>query len=138
MNIAPAKPLPLLIQNGSAQDRAWLEGNREFVLKLGRVESITWLDPAEEAPESAIALVGEMKLLIPMRGLIDKDAELARLDKEIQRIAKELPRLEGKLGDASFIEKAPPQVVAKEQARLQELTASLAELQAQSQKIAEL
>ena len=138
MNIAPAKPLPLLIQNGSAQDRAWLEGNREFVLKLGRVESITWLDPAEEAPESAIALVGEMKLLIPMRGLIDKDAELARLDKEIQRIAKELPRLEGKLGDASFIEKAPPQVVAKEQARLQELTASLAELRAQSQKIAAL
>jgi valyl-tRNA synthetase len=135
MNIAPGKPLPLLIQNGSEQDRAYLDANREFVQKLGRAESITWLEAGEEAPESAIALVGEMKVLIPMRGLIDKDAELARLDKEIQRLTKELPRLEGKLNDAGFLEKAPPQVVAKEQARLQELRASLSELQAQVEKI---
>jgi valyl-tRNA synthetase len=135
MNIAPGKPLPLLIQNGSEQDRAYLDANREFVQKLGRAESITWLEASEEAPESAIALVGEMKVLIPMRGLIDKDAELARLDKEIQRLTKELPRLEGKLGDASFLEKAPPQVVAKEQARLQELRASLTELKVQMEKI---
>jgi valyl-tRNA synthetase len=135
MNIAPGKPLPLLIQNGSEQDRAYLDANREFVQKLGRAESITWLNPGEEASESAIALVGEMKVLIPMRGLIDKDAELARLDKEIQRLTKELPRLEGKLGDAGFLEKAPPQVVAKEQARLQELRGSLGELQAQVEKI---
>jgi valyl-tRNA synthetase len=135
MNIAPGKPLPLLIQNGSEQDRAYLDANREFVQKLGRAESITWLEASEEASESAIALVGEMKVLIPMRGLIDKDAELARLDKEIQRLTKELPRLEGKLGDAGFLEKAPPQVVAKEQARLQELRGSLGELQAQVEKI---
>jgi valyl-tRNA synthetase len=135
MNIAPGKPLPLLIQNGSEQDRAYLDANREFVQKLGRAESITWLNPGEEASESAIALVGEMKVLIPMRGLIDKDAELARLDKEIQRLTKELPRLEGKLGDAGFLEKAPSQVVAKEQARLQELRGSLGELQAQVEKI---
>jgi valyl-tRNA synthetase len=135
MNIAPGKPLPVLLQNGSEQDRAYLERNLEFIRKFGRVESLAWLAVEETAPESAMALVGEMKVLIPMKGLIDKDAELARLDKEIQRLTKELPRLEGKLGDASFLEKAPPQVVAKEQARLQELRASLAELQAQVEKI---
>jgi valyl-tRNA synthetase len=135
MNIAPGKPLPVLLQNGSEQDRAYLERNLEFIRKFGRVESLAWLAAEETAPESAMALVGEMKVLIPMKGLIDKDAELARLDKEIQRLTKELPRLEGKLGDASFLEKAPPQVVAKEQARLQELRASLAELQAQVEKI---
>jgi valyl-tRNA synthetase len=135
MNIAPGKPLPVLLQNGSEQDRLRSEEHREFLLKFGRVESIVWLNAEEAAPESAMALVGEMKVLIPMQGLIDKDAELARLDKEIQRVMKELPRLEGKLNDPSFLEKAPPQVVAKEQARLQDLRASLMELQAQVGKI---
>jgi len=135
MNIAPGKPLPVLVQNGSGQDRTWLDRNREFIVKLARLETVTWLSESEAAPESATALVGEMKVLIPMKGLIDKDAELSRLDKEIQRLSKDLPRIEGKLNDAGFIEKAPPQVVAKEQARLQEIRLSLAELQAQAEKI---
>jgi valyl-tRNA synthetase len=138
MNIAPSKPLPVLIQNGSAQDQAYLAGNREYIQRLGRTESIGWLEAADAAPESAMALVGEMKVLIPMRGLIDKTAELARLDKEIQRLEKELPRMESKLSDESFLAKAPPQVVAKEQARLQEVRASLLELKAQAEKIAAL
>ena len=135
MNIPPAKPLSVLLQNGSALDRTYLECHREFILKLGRVENIAWLDADQAAPESAIAFVGELKVLIPMRGLIDKDAELARLDKEMLRLAKELPRLEGKLGDPAFLAKAPAQVVAKEQARLREIRAGLMELQAQTEKI---
>ncbi|MGZ8245350.1 valine--tRNA ligase, partial [Methylomagnum sp.] len=135
MNINPSKPLPVLLQNGSEQDRAYFESNQDFVARFGRVESLVWLNADEAAPESAMALVGDLKVLIPMQGLIDKDAELARLDKEIQRLNKELPRLEGKLSDESFLAKAPAQVVEKEQARLRELRASLAELQAQSEKI---
>jgi valyl-tRNA synthetase len=135
MNIAPGKPLPIMIQNGSEQDRIWLSRNQEFIVKLARVETVTWLSESEAAPESATALVGEMKVLIPMKGLIDKDAELARLEKEIQRLSKDLPRIEGKLNDTGFLEKAPPQVVAKEQARLQEIRVSLVELQAQAEKI---
>ena len=138
MNIPPGKPLPILLENGSDQDRTYLENNREFVLKLGRVESIIWLAAGEPAPESAIALTGEMRLLIPMAGLIDKNAELARLEREIQRLSKELPQLEGKLNDPNFLGKAPPQVVVKEQARLRELNAALAELQRQREKISRL
>jgi valyl-tRNA synthetase len=135
MNINPSKPLPVLLQNGSEQDRAYFDRNQDFVARFGRVESLVWLNADEAAPESAMALVGDMKVLIPMKGLIDKDAELARLDKEIQRLNKELPRLEGKLSDESFLAKAPAQVVEKEQARLRELRASLAELRAQMEKI---
>ena len=135
MNIAPGKPLTVLLENGSAQDRRYLDDSRDYLHKIGRVESLTWLESGEQPPESAIALVGEMKVLIPMHGLIDKEAELARLDKEIQRITKELPRLEGKLGDESFLAKAPVQVVEKERARLQDLKSGLAELQAQRAKI---
>jgi valyl-tRNA synthetase len=135
MNIAPGKPLTVLLDNGSAQDRIYLDQSRDYLHKIGRVESLTWLEPGAQPPEAAIALVGEIKVLIPMRGLIDKEAELARLDKEIQRLSKELPRLEGKLGDQGFLAKAPAQVVEKEKARLEDLRVGLAELQAQMAKI---
>jgi valyl-tRNA synthetase len=135
MDIAPGKPLPVLLQNGSAQDRQWLDGNRELLLKLGRLDGITWLAAEEAAPESAIALLGELRILIPMKGLIDKDAELARLDKEIQRIEKDLPRVEAKLADPAFTGKAPAQVVAKEQAKLAEMRSSLRQLTEQLERI---
>ncbi|MGY6278134.1 valine--tRNA ligase [Methylomonas sp. MgM2] len=135
MNIAPGKPLNVLLQNGSEIDRANLAGSEVYLLKLGRLESITWLDEGDSAPESAIALVGDMKILIPMAGLIDKEAELARLDKEIQRIEKELPRIEGKLSNAAFVEKAPPAVIAKEREKLAGLQSSLNSLNEQFAKI---
>jgi valyl-tRNA synthetase len=135
MNIAPGKPLSVLLQNGSAADQAYLKEGESYLLKLGRLESITWLAADDNTPESAIALVGDMKILIPMAGLIDKDAELARLEKEIQRIEKELPRIEGKLGNAAFVDKAPPEVIAKEREKLAGLHSSLKNLNEQFSKI---
>jgi valyl-tRNA synthetase len=135
MNIAPGKPLPILLQAGSERDRVWVHRNMDYLYKLGRVESLHWLPETEMAPESAIALVEDLKVLIPMRGLIDKEAELSRLDKEIQRLSKDLPRIESKLNDAGFLDKAPPQVVEKEKIRLQEARTNLLELQAQVERI---
>jgi hypothetical protein len=85
MNIGPGKPLPLYLKNVSAEDQRRLTENEALLKKLARLESITVLAAGEEAPLSATALVGEMEVLVPMAGLIDKGAELARLDKEIQR-----------------------------------------------------
>lgn len=135
MDIAPSKPLPVLLQNGAAEDRSRLERNTTLISRLGRVESCRWLAENETPPQSAMALVGDMKLLIPMAGLIDKTAELARLDKEIQRLTKELPRLEGKLTNPAFIDKAPAEVVEKERAKLADLRGNLAELEAQVVRI---
>jgi len=135
MNIAPGKPLNVLLQNGSAADQAYLKEGESYLLKLGRLESIIWLAADDNAPESAIALVGDMKILIPMAGLIDKDAELARLDKEIQRIEKELPRIEGKLSNAAFVDKAPTEVIDKEREKLAGLKSSLKNLNEQYTKI---
>jgi valyl-tRNA synthetase len=135
MNIAPGKLVPVLLENGQVKDRNWLNSNRDLILKLGRVERIDWLGSADKAPQSAIALLGEMRILIPMRGLIDREAELARLEKEIQRIEKDLPRIEGKLNDPSFIQKAPAQVVAKDQAKLAELRSGLLQLKEQADRI---
>ena len=135
MNIAPGKPLPILLQHGSANDQQCLANNLAYLKRLGRLEEITWLEASESAPESAIALVGELNILIPMAGLIDKEAELARLDKEIQKILNDLPRVEGKLSNPTFIDKAPADVIDKEKAKLADLRSTLNNLEQQKTKI---
>ena len=135
MNIAPGKPLPVLLQNGSDTDQQSLANNRIYLQKLGRLESITWLNADDSTPESAIALIGDMKILIPMAGLIDKEAELARLEKEIQKIKNDLPRVEGKLNNPTFVDKAPQDVIDKEKAKLADLHSSLNNLEQQQRKI---
>ena len=138
MNIAPGKPLPVLLQNGSVTDQDYLSNSSAYLKRLGRLESITWLTSDEITPESAIALVGELKILIPMAGLIDKEPELARLDKEIQKIKNDLPRIEGKLSNPTFIDKAPPEVIDKEKAKLADLLSNLNNLEQQQTKIQSL
>jgi len=138
MNIAPGKPLPVLLKNGNDKDKAFVENNQTYLSRLGRLASIEWLDDNAAEPESAIALVGEMRILIPMAGLIDKAAELARLDKEIQKIEKELPRIEGKLNNPKFIDKAPAEVIDKEKQKQNRLQKNLQELREQRKKIAAL
>jgi valyl-tRNA synthetase len=138
MNIPPGKSLPVLVANASAQDRAWIEHARPYLDFLAKTETITVLDDESAAPESAIALVGEMKLLIPMAGLIDKEAELKRLDKEIDKLRGDIARVEGKLANPNFVDKAPAAVVQKERERLAEQGAALAQLVAQHTKISAL
>ncbi|MCV6623943.1 MAG: valine--tRNA ligase [Cellvibrionaceae bacterium] len=138
MNISPAKNLPLYFANGSSEDQRRLEENRQFLLKLASLEEITWLNPGDEAPMSATALVGDMEILVPMAGLIDKDAETARLNKEIEKLEKEVSRTQGKLNNEKFVGKAPAEVVQKEKDKLADYETALAKLKDQVQKIAEL
>ncbi len=135
MNIAPGKPVPVLLANTSAQDRAWAEAARPYLDFLARTESVLILADGEEGPESAIALVGEMKILIPLAGLIDKEAELKRLEKEINRIKGDLERTEKKLQNPNFVDKAPEAVVQKEKDKLADGRKALANLESQAGKI---
>jgi len=138
MNIPPGRPLPVLLQNGSAQDRELLASHRLYITTLARTETLRWLEPGEPAPESATALVGQMRVLIPMAGLIDKEAELARLGKEIDKLRKELQRGEVKLGNPKFVERAPAAVVEKERVRIAGLRRSLEQLEIQRERICRL
>jgi valyl-tRNA synthetase len=134
MNIKPGKQLQVLLQNGSAQDASRLKNNRHYIESLARVDSITWLE-TDDAPESATALVGEMKVLIPMAGLIDKDAELARLNKELEKKRAELERTQVKLGKSSFVDKAPAAIVEKEKSKAADAQVALTKLEEQIQRI---
>ena len=135
MNISPATELTVLLKNGSEQDKTRLDENRQFLTKLAKLSEIRWLEVTEEAPVAATALVGDLEILVPMSGLIDQDAELARLAKEAEKLAKDLSRLTGKLNNASFIEKAPADVVAKEREKMLALENALSKLQAQELRI---
>ncbi len=135
MNLPPGKHLPVLVQGGSAKDIERVSRWRSWLERFGRIESIQWLQINETPPESAIALVDDLKVLIPLAGLIDKEAELKRLTKEIERIRKELPRIENKLNNPKFMERAPAQVVAKEKQKLNELQEALSRLEDQFSRI---
>ncbi|WP_303903580.1 valine--tRNA ligase [Thiohalomonas denitrificans] len=135
MNIAPGKALPVILDGYSDEDQARMERNTAFIERLARTESVTWLAKGEEAPEAATALVGNMKLLVPMAGLIDKDAELARLTKEFDKLGKELERGKKKLENESFIAKAPEAVVQKEKDKVADMENSLRSLEEQLEKI---
>jgi valyl-tRNA synthetase len=133
MNIAPGKTIPLLYANGSAADRARVENFSAQIAFLARAESQRWLAAGDAEPAAAAAIVGEMKLLIPLAGLIDLDAEKARLDKEIKRIEGELEKSSTKL--ANFGEKTPPKVVEQEKQRVAEFTTTLHGLKEQRNKL---
>ena len=135
MNISPAKDLDILINNGSSDDQRRLNENTAFLTKLAKLSSITWLNPGDEAPMSATQLVGDMEVLVPMAGLIDKDAELARLKKEMDKLGKEVARVEGKLGNEKFVANAPADVITKEQEKLDTAKSALDKLTEQYAKI---
>lgn len=138
MNIGPGKPLPLFLKNANADDQRRLQENEALLKKLAKVETFTVLAEQDEAPLSATALVGDLQVLVPMAGLIDKDAELARLNKEIQRLQGEVQRVGGKLSNAAFVDKAPPAVIEKERAKLAESEQALANFTEQHARIAAL
>ena len=135
LNIGPSKPLNVLLRNTSADDVARLNDNQTFLKSLAKLEDIKVLAAGEEAPMATTQLVGSMEVLVPMAGLIDKEKESARLNKEIERFAKEVARFEGKLNNEKFISKAPADVVEKEKAKLVEAQTAKAKLEEQLEAI---
>ncbi|MDH5592725.1 MAG: class I tRNA ligase family protein, partial [Gammaproteobacteria bacterium] len=134
MNIPPKKQLPVLLKDAVEQDQTRLETNREFLSRLANLESIELLQG--DAPAAATALVGKMEILIPLEGLIDKEAEIQRLDKEIAKLDKVIKQSSGKLSNEGYIAKAPADVVQKERDKLAEMEQALSQLQQQRDSLA--
>ena len=133
LNVPPSKQVRLLLQGGQEAERARVErfaSQLRFLLKL---ESIDWLAGTAVTPPAAAAIVGELKLLVPLEGLVDLDAERARLDKEIARVSSEKEKSETKL--SKFTDKVPAAVVEQERVRLVDWNSQLAGLQEQRAKL---
>ncbi len=135
MNIPPGKKLPVLLENASESDQQRLQAHVPLLSNLARLESAKILMSEDITPESATALIGELKLLIPLAGLIDKEAELKRLDKEINKLDKEIQRITGKLGNDKFVANAPQNVVEKEKQKLSDTSMAHRQFTEQKSKI---
>src|SRR5258707_8165550 len=79
LDIAPSRKLDVLLQNASSRDTEYLDRNLPYLMRLAGVDVPRMLGPAQAAPISAVALVGTLEILVPMAGLIDPSAQLARL-----------------------------------------------------------
>ena len=135
MNIAPGKTIPLLLAGGEATDRARTAKFAAQIAFLARTESPAWIEPGAEEPAAAAAVVGSLRVLIPLAGLIDLGAEKTRLAKEIARVEGEIKKCEGKLGNANFVANAPAEVVAQERQRIVDWNTQLVAMREQAEKL---
>jgi valyl-tRNA synthetase len=138
MDISPGKSLPVIMQNASAEDERRAAQHDLLLKRVGRVESVTMLADGEEPPASATALLDNVRLLVPMKGIIDVDAERQRLEKQRDKVDAELNRARGKLGNANFVKNAPAEVVAQEKQRESEFERQIAQLSEQLERLNEL
>jgi len=137
-NIKPSKAVPLLLQGGTPLDQVRAKSTLSMLNRLANVSDLTWLTHNEEAPPNALGLIDELKVMIPLAGLIDVAAETARLGKELEKTKADLERIEKKLGNESFIAKAPSDVVEKERGKANDLMARIATLSNQMTKLLEM
>ncbi|MGD8165091.1 valine--tRNA ligase [Pantoea sp. FN0307] len=138
MNISPGKPLELLLRGASADAQRRVSENRNFLQAMARLSDITVLAQGEKGPLSVTKLVDGAELLIPMAGLVDKEAELDRLAKELAKLEAEMEKINARLSNESFVARAPEAVVAKERDRMAELEQGKAKLIEQQSVIAAL
>jgi valyl-tRNA synthetase len=138
MDIAPSRKLGVLLQGAGPLDLEYLGRNHAYLTRLAGIAEARALAPGESAPISAVALLGNLEILVPMAGLIDPNAELERLAKHQRRATADLAKLQTKLANGDFAKNAPPEVVAKDQQRLSELRTEIEQLAAQIARVKKL
>ena len=138
MDISPARKLPVLLADADETDRQRLEVYESYLARLAGLESLRILGRDESTPPAALAVVGAMRAMVPMAGLIDPQAELARLEKRASKTREEIKKARGKLANENFVRNAPPEVVAQEQARVADFERTLASIEQQLQSVRQL
>ena len=121
MNIPPNESIKIIINDASNTDSRRLESLGSFILNLASVESITQKDTSDDIPKSAFALLNQMKIYIPLEGLVDIEEEKARLEKKLVKLNQELKSVQDRLSNETFVEKAPTEVVEELKGKLKSL-----------------
>ncbi|MDT8437520.1 MAG: valine--tRNA ligase [Wenzhouxiangellaceae bacterium] len=138
LQLAPGKPMPLLIQQATGEDRERLTRFDALIRRLARLERIEQVGDERDSGDCAVQLAGSMRLLIPLAGLVDIGEERARLEKQLERELKGLEQAEKKLANERFVANAPDAVVAKERTRLAEHQRKTEELKTQLERLRQL
>ena len=131
LDLPPGRQIRILLVGPSDTVRRRLAAGDAYVRALARVSVIDTLEAEAPTPKSATALVGELEILVPLEGIIDKDAEIGRLERQLHKLGKNLDRSRARIGNPSFRDRAPAEVVEKERRRAAELESSIGKLEAQ-------
>ena len=131
MNISPAQRLPLVIAGST--DKAALQIFAPLIKGLAKLSGVEIVDEIDEKTLVPVALVGEARLMLKVE--VDIEAERERLGKEIARLEAETAKAQNKLGNANFVDRAPPAVVAQERERLASFQAALDKLRPQMARL---
>ncbi len=135
MKLGNAVRLPVLLQNVSLVEDERLARIANQFKALAKVESLTILKEGDEVPLSSSSMIGQLRVLVPMKGLIDPTAELTRLGKAHEKLQKQVEGISRKLGNEGFVSKAPAEVVEAEKAKLIELEGQLTAMTAQMDQL---
>ena len=139
MKLGNAVRLPVLLDNISDEETARLSRIENQFKSLAKVDTLTIVNAGDgadkELPLSSSSMVGQLKVLVPMKGLIDPTAELNRLAKAQEKLVKQAESLRSKLSNESFVSKAPANVVESEKAKLAEMDTQLAEMHKQIEQL---
>ena len=142
MKLGNAVRLPVLLDNISDEETARLSRIENQFKSLAKVDTLTIVNAGDgsdkELPLSSSSMVGQLKVLVPMKGLIDPTAELNRLAKAQEKLTKQAESLRSKLSNESFVSKAPANVVESEKAKLAEMDNQLAEMNKQIEQLRSL
>ncbi|MEJ6551180.1 valine--tRNA ligase [Psychrobacter pacificensis] len=135
MKLGNAVRLPVLLQNIADEEEARLSRIKNQFKALAKVESLEIVKEDDEVPLSSSSMVGQLRVLVPMKGLIDPTAELARLDKAHEKLQKQADGISRKLSNEGFVSKAPAEVVDAEKAKLAELEGQLKTMAGQMEQL---
>jgi valyl-tRNA synthetase len=135
VQLAPGRKTPVLVRAGGRAAEC-LEQERHHLARLAFADPLT-IDAGADKPEQALtAIIGDnIEVYLPLEGVIDIEAETARLEKELKQLQSEIKKTEGKLNSPGFIDKAPADVIAKERSRREEQAVRLDKLKQRLQEL---
>lgn len=140
-NIKPSQVVSLSFYQANEREKAYLEIGENLVKTMAKIDEITELKSIEDKNElgmSASSILGKMELHIPLKGLIDIEAESLRLLKEKEKADKELMRLNSKLSNERFVKNAPKDIVEKEKEKLELIKIKIEQISQQLEKLTSL
>ena len=138
MEVPPSRSIAAILSCGSEDSRELMKHNESSIMTLARLSDLAIGLELEKPEDASIQVAGDVQIFVPLKGLVDVEAEVQRLLKEIGKIVKDMELFTKKLENPSFVDRAPSDVVAKEKEKLAEVTAKKGVLEASLEKIRRL
>ena len=138
MNVPPSKNVEICLRLTDSFSKPLIGAHQQKLLVLAKGSKITFLGDEKNPPSAASGVFEGMEIFIPLKGIIQFDEEEKRLNKELDMLRKEWTRIEKKLANEDFLQKAPEEVVNKEKEKVYSLGKKIEKLENHLGRIKEL